>query len=188
MRLYLVRHADVTTRPELPGRLWHLSPEGRRQAEELGRQPSWSGVQGLHTSSEPKALATAQRIAAANELPIRIERDLREVEGRAFVDRDTYLEQARRYLAGEPVEGWEPREPALARMRGCIERIVARHRDMDVGIVSHGLVLTLYVGEVLDLDTTAAHELWSRMRFPDVGVLDPNARRLERDFGASREV
>lgn len=185
MRLYLVRHAGVTQRPELPGALWHLSPEGRRQAEELGKEPYWAGVRGLHTSSEPKAVGTAQRIASASDLPIRVEPELREVEGRPFVEREVYLDQARRYLAGEAVEGWEPRDEALARVRGCIDGIVGRHPGLEVGIVSHGLALTLYLSDLLGLDGAAAYELWAGIRMPDVAVVDPEARKLERAFGAS---
>jgi len=183
VRLYLVRHAEVTVRPDRPGHEWHLSPGGRAAAEALGGAPYWAGVRGLHTSCEPKAEATAQRIASANGLQVRIEHDLREVEGRGWSE--DYREQARRYLAGEAVESWEPRDDALARVRACIDRIVQRHADLEVGIVAHGLVLALYLTELLELDGNASYKLWSDMRFPDVAVVDPEARRLERPFGSS---
>ncbi|MEX0786453.1 MAG: histidine phosphatase family protein [Dehalococcoidia bacterium] len=185
MRLYLVRHADVTIRPDLSGALWHLSAEGRRQAEELGTQPYWPGVRGLHTSPEPKAAGTAQRIAAPNGLPIRVEPDLREVEGRPFVEREVYLDQARRYLGGEDIEDWEPRDRALSRVRGCIASIIERHQGLEVGIVSHGLALTLYLSDLLGLDGAAAYEVWSSIRMPDVAIVDPEARKPERAFGGS---
>lgn len=182
MKVYLVRHGAVTVRPDLPPAQWHLSPEGRAAVDALADEPFWPQVRGIHTSAEPKAEATAQRIAARHALPIRIEPELREVE-RPWTESD-YADAVRRYLTGETLGGWEPRGPALARARSCIDGIVKRHEGVDVAIVSHGLALTLYVAALLGLDGDKAHELWSRIRFPDVAALDPAAGRLERAFGA----
>lgn len=183
MRLFLVRHADVTVRPEVPSPRWHLSPEGRAATESLAGEPYWGSVRGLHTSPEPKAVGTAQRIAARHGLPIRIEGALREVEGRPWSGHEAYNEQARRYLAGESVDRWERRETALTRVRACFDDLTSRHPELDVGIVSHGLVLTLYLTGLLDLDANASYELWARMLFPDVAIVDTAAGRLEREFG-----
>jgi broad specificity phosphatase PhoE len=182
LRLYLVRHAAVTVRPDLPGRQWHLSPEGRAAAGALANEPYWAEVCALHTSPEPKAVATAQRLAAGYGRPIRIEPDLREVENRAWVG-EGYRELVRRYLAGDSTSGWEPREAALGRVRACIDGIVARYGDLEVGIVSHGLVLTVYLADLLGLDGNGCYGLWSRLRMPDIAAIDPDARRLERAFG-----
>lgn len=182
MRLYLVRHAAVTVRPEQQPSQWRLSPEGRAATDALAGEPYWAGLRGLHTSPEPKAAATAQRIAARHGLPVWIERDLREVEGRAWVD-EGLQELVRRYLAGEAVEGWEPREEALGRVRSCIDAIAARPGNADVAVVSHGLILTVYLSDLLGLDASASYELWMRIGFPDVAVVDTEARRVERRFG-----
>ncbi|MCH8993800.1 MAG: histidine phosphatase family protein [Chloroflexi bacterium] len=182
MRLHLVRHAAVTVRPNAPGPQWRLSPDGRAAAEALAEEKYWAELHGIHTSPEPKAVATAQRIAARHELPIRIEQDLREVENRGWVA-EGYDDQVQHYLAGETIDGWERRDAALARVRACIDGIVERHPGLEVGVVSHGLVLTLYLTDLLSLAAAASHKLWAGMRFPDVAVVDPEARRLERGFG-----
>ena len=182
MRLHLVRHAAVTVRPNAPGPQWHLSPEGRAAAETLGEEPHWAELRGLHTSPEPKAVATAQRLAARHELSIGLEQDLREVENRGWVG-EGYEDQVRRYLAGETIASWEPRDAALRRVRACIDGIVERHQGLEVGVVSHGLVLTLYLTDLLGLAAAASHERWASIRFPDVAVVDPEARQLEREFG-----
>jgi len=181
MRLYLVRHAAVVVRPAQPSAQWHLSPEGRAAADALADAPFWPSVSGIYASTEPKATGTAQRIAARHGLPLRIEPDLREVE-RPWMDGD-YAAIARRYLAGDAIDGWEPRAEALARVRGCIERIVTRHAGLDIGIASHGLALTLYVSDLLGLDGEASGRLWSSIAFPDLALVDPEARRMERSFG-----
>jgi len=181
VRLYLVRHAAVTVKPGVPSSDWHLSAEGRAAAGQLAEEAFWSGVRGLHVSPEPKAIGTAERIAARHDLPVRIEPALREV-ARRWAEGD-YSDVVRRYLAGETLDGWEPRDETLARVRSCIGRIVERHAGAEVAVVSHGLALTLYVSDLLGLDGEVAYELWSGIRFPDVAVVDPAARRLERGFG-----
>ena len=180
MLLYLVRHAAVTFRPDRPSAHWHLSPEGRAAAESLAEEPYWPQLAVVYTSPEPKAVATAQRIAAPHGLAIRIEDDLREV-ARPYVG-DGYEGLAQRYLAGEALDDWEPRTEALARVRACIESIVARGED--AAAVSHGLALTLYLGDLLELDADASCALWRSTRFPDVAIVEPQARRVEKAFGA----
>jgi broad specificity phosphatase PhoE len=149
----------------------------------LARESFWSELQSIHTSYELKTVATAQRLAAPNELPIRIERDLREVEGRAWVE-SGYANLVRDYLAGNAPYGWEPPDVARSRIRDCIDGITKQHSDVSIGIVSHGIVLTLYLADVLDLDAEASVQLWQGMRFPDVAVLDTEQKQFEREFGA----
>jgi broad specificity phosphatase PhoE len=182
LRLYLVRHAAVAVHPERPAAEWHLSPDGRAAADALAGEDCWAPLARLYSSAEPKAIATAQRIAARNALPIGVEPGLGEVGGRAWVEGD-YRDVARRYLRGEPLEGWEPRDSATSRFRACVETIVSRHGAADVGAVSHGLVLTLYLAGLLGLAGDAVVETWEGIGFPDVAVVDLGSKRLERPFG-----
>ena len=182
--LYLIRHSGVHVRPDRPGPEWHLSEEGRTAIEALGREPRWGTLGRLYTSPEPKAVATAQRLAAPHGLLITIEAALREVENRPWVG-EGYAEQVRRYLAGEAADPWEAKAGALDRVRACLAGISGRHPEGDVGVVSHGLVLTIYLADLVGLDGAAAHELWQRIRMPDVAVVDPVAATIERAFGKS---
>ncbi len=182
MLLYLIRHSAVAPDPDLPGPQWRLSKKGRAAADALARKPFWNELHSIHTSVELKAVATAQRLAAPNDLPIRIERDLREVEGRTWVE-SGYADLVRDYLAGNAPVGWEPREEARARLRACIDGIMEQHPNVNVGIVSHGIVLTLYLVDVLSLDANAAITLWKSIRFPDVAIFDPETKRFARAFG-----
>jgi broad specificity phosphatase PhoE len=60
----------------------------------------------------------------------------------------------RRYLAGEHVEGWEPRDEVLARVRAAVAGV-----DNAV-VVSHGVALSLLLGY--------GFEEWNRIALPDV--------------------
>ena len=181
MQLYLVRHAAVVVRPDQPSEQWHLSPEGRVAAESLAGEGGWAGLARLYSSPEPKAIATAQRIATRNALPLSIEAALHEVE-RPWTDGD-YRALARSYLRGEAVEGWEGRDVATARIRRAIETIAAAHGEADVGIVSHGLILSLYLTDLLSLDGAATVELWDGIGFPDYALVDTVDLKLVRRFG-----
>jgi broad specificity phosphatase PhoE len=61
--------------------------------------------------------------------------------------------------------------------------MVERHQELETGVVSHGLALTLYLSDLLGLDGEASYQLWSGIGFPDVAEVDPEARRVARSFG-----
>jgi broad specificity phosphatase PhoE len=135
----------------------------------------------VYSSAEPKAIATAQRIAMRNALPLRVEPDLGEAE-RPWVDAD-YKAEARRYLSGEPLEGWEPRGAASARVTRAIDGILASHAQAGVAVVSHGLVLSLYLSALLALDGPKTVELWDSIGFPDYAIVEPRSRAVAQPFG-----
>ncbi len=181
MRLYLVRHAAVVVQADRPSSQWYLSLEGRAAAGALAEEPYWSDIAIISSSPEPKAVATAQRIAARHGLAIRTEPDLREVE-RPWAE-DGYRELAQRYLAGEDIDGWEPLSGARGRALRCIGRVIEVADGQDAAVVSHGLLLTLYLSDLLQLDAAGARALWSGIGFPDVAAVEPSTRSLIRPFG-----
>ncbi|MGH3002002.1 MAG: histidine phosphatase family protein [Gaiellaceae bacterium] len=125
--LLLVRHAAVVVDPAVPSREWPLSAQGRGAATALSL-PAGAAL----ASPEQKARDTARLAGLDAEVDERL----------CEVDRpwsDAYPALVGRYLAGEDVRGWEPREAALARMCAALD-------DFDGVAVSHGLVISLYAG------------------------------------------
>jgi 2,3-bisphosphoglycerate-dependent phosphoglycerate mutase len=151
--LWLVRHAAVEIRLDARSDTWRLSEEGRAAAEELAlRLPA---VTRVLTSPEPKAVATAEPIARANGVELTVDEELREVERRSNLPTyEAHVAAVGRYLAGEPVGDWEPREHAARRIRAAVSALD------DAVVVTHGTVLALLLG--LDVDA------WSAMRLPEV--------------------
>jgi broad specificity phosphatase PhoE len=185
MRLVLVRHAAVTIRGDSVPREWHLSPEGRGAAEELARSPVFAGTEVTLCSTEPKAIATAQRIAAGTKARLRVEPDLREAERPLVDSAEVYRRLAQGYVRGEALDGWEEQAIVRRRMRDVLERLPANE---DTVIVSHGLALTLLLAEILRIDVSEAARMWSDMRFPDVAVLEWPSGTLRMAFGESTEI
>ena len=127
--MYLVRHAMTVVDPAVPSHDWVLSEDGRRAAAELELPPL-----PVLTSSEQKALDTAA-LAGWDARP---DDRLREVT-RPFHGGGTYEERVCRYLDGEALAGWEPREHALERLRAALD-------GFDGIAVTHGLAIALYAG------------------------------------------
>src|SRR5215217_1345129 len=117
--LWLVRHATVELRLDEPAHTWRLTEDGRTGAAALAaRLPR---VDRVLSSPEPKALGTAGPIAHAQGLDVEVDVRLREVERESNQpDYDAHSATVRRYLAGEPVDGWEPREQARERVRAAV--------------------------------------------------------------------
>jgi broad specificity phosphatase PhoE len=156
--LWLVRHAPVELDLDRPAHTWELTPEGRADAEELAlRLPAVSRVL---SSPEAKAVATAEPIARVAGVEVELDERLREVRRDANLpDYDAHREAVRRYLAGKPVDGWEPREQVLTRVRAAVV-------DVDnAAVVSHGMALSLLLGY--------GFEQWNRIALPDVIEWEP---------------
>ena len=149
--LYLVRHVPVDVDETVPPPEWRPSREGLRLARRLGGAVVWRRLAAVASSPEPKARATAEPIARTARVPLRVERDLREVErpGTPITGRDAYVERVRDFFANPATSvcGWEPGCRAAARFERCVDALVADAAG-DVCIVAHGLVLSLYVARL----------------------------------------
>jgi broad specificity phosphatase PhoE len=177
-RLVLVRHAQVRLDPELPPRLWELTDEGLAAAQRLAVSPVFAGVEAVVTSPEPKARATAEPIAAAAGVELRIERDLREAErGAAPVDdRAAFAARVDAWLGGDPTPGWEERDVASTRIVSTIGRLLDQ-RNGDLVVVTHGTVLSLYLAWLRGLDRVDLRE-WAAIPLPAFAIVDPLGRRI----------
>lgn len=168
--LYLVRHAGVVLDEGAPAREWGLSEAGRADATLLAAAPVWRDLSLVATSPEPKARETARPIARAAGIQLREEADLREVgRGRIpIVSRESYEQMVNHYFCSEP-EGWEPREQATSRIVDCIRSLHAGSGG-PVCVVSHGLLLSLYVASLEQRRPTI--EEWRRVALPAVAMVD----------------
>ena len=141
-----MRHAQPAIRADVPAPRWELSAEGRAAAARLAEDPAFDGVRVVASSPEPKAVATAEPIAARLRVTVTIDDDLRETERPdipilSVADHEALVA---RYLEGESLDGWEPHAEVRARMTAAIERL--RDVDGDVAVVSHGRALALHLG------------------------------------------
>lgn len=167
MRLVLVRHAPAEPDPARPASAWALGPAGLAAARALaGRLPA---PDVLLSSPLPKAAGTAAAIAEATGVPPRLDERLGETRG-ADAWLGDHRERAARYVAGEPVAGWEPQAEAAARVDAALREVAGAGT---VVAVSHGRVLAVWLATAAGLADPAA--FWADLRYPDAWTveLDP---------------
>jgi probable phosphoglycerate mutase len=144
----LVRHGlTPTTGVVLPGRArgLHLADEGRRQAEAAARHiAALRRVAAVYSSPLERARETATPIARARALPLRIERDLADLDVGAWTGlrlsrlrRKHEWTTVQRHPSGFRFPGGESFLEMQARVTAALERLVALHRGATIVAVSH---------------------------------------------------
>jgi broad specificity phosphatase PhoE len=185
--LVLIRHAQVVVDPAESADQWQLTPEGEADAATLRKGPEIASARRFFSSPEPKALATAAKVASGR--PVIAVHDLRELDRRAagwFGDSGAYASMVEQILEqpGVSILGCETAAHAQSRIVRAVGNLARRNPDEPIAVVSHGIVLALYVSWLRG-QRIADVEAWRRMRFPDVAVIDPALGRVLRDFGGS---
>ncbi|HEX3564193.1 MAG TPA: histidine phosphatase family protein [Acidimicrobiales bacterium] len=173
-----------------------LSPEGREQAELVGRRLAEEHIDAIYVSSLRRTAQTAEPLARRLSMTPVVDPDVREVflgdwEGGLFrqkiVEQDPVAVRMHLEQRWDVIPGAEPAAAFARRVRAAMERIAAAHPDQRVVVFSHGGT----IGEVLAL---AAHsqpfafagadnasisqvvisdERWSIRRYNDTAHLGP---------------
>ncbi len=136
-RLLLVRHGETDWNCE--GRLQghaatHLNERGREQARALAELLARSEPLAIHSSDLPRAVETAEIVAARTGAGVVLDPDLREIDVGSWQGR-TQAE-----LDGAPWDG-ESYEAHRARVLAALERIartLPEPADAPVVVVTHG--------------------------------------------------
>jgi probable phosphomutase (TIGR03848 family) len=163
--LLLVRHGTTDlTGKTLYGRSGdiHLSDEGRRQAENLGRRLAPLRPAALYSSPIERCMQTAQLVARAcglepQEVPELMEIDYGRWTGRSFASlaRTKLWRRVHRIPSGARFPGGETLPEAQHRVVSGLEKIVERHPRGLIAVVSHGdpiaMAIAHYAGMHLDL-------------------------------------
>ncbi len=171
--LVLVRHSLPEIDPAVPGKLWHLSAEGERRCVALAGRLSGHGLKCVVSSGEPKAVETAQIVAGQLGLPRSIERGLHEHDRSnvSGLSRKAFQEAVAR-LFEQPealVFGAETAVEARERFASALSDVLAQYPTGSIAVVTHGTVLSLFVGQRAGLDPYA---LWQRLGLPCFVILD----------------
>ena len=149
---------------------WVLDSAGRALAAELADRLEVAPAVGvLVSSTEPKALGTAEVIGARWGAEVRPDDRLREAM-RPWVG-PGYRAVAHRYLRGEEIDGWEPHGDVASRVAASVDEACDDAGDTPVVVVTHGLVLAVHLRRRLGPEFDA-ESFWSCLAFPDAWALD----------------
>ena len=171
--LILVRHSLPEIDPAVPGRLWHLSAEGERRCILLAERLADYGLVHVVASDEPKAVETAQIVADNLGVPCHTERGLHEHDRSNVSDlgRGAFQQAVARLFEQPEVQvfGTETAVEARERFASALSDVLIRHPTGSLAVVTHGTVLSLYVGRQASLDP---YTLWRKLGLPCFVVLD----------------
>jgi broad specificity phosphatase PhoE len=172
-RLVLIRHSMPEIDPAVPAREWRLSEDGRRRCVRLVREVSAFDPAVVVTSQEPKAIETGQLLAEGLGVGCETAGGLHEHrrprapwEGREAFEAKVarFFERPETLVFGE-----ETADQAEGRFRAALDKVLERHRQGNLAVVSHGTVMTLLVAGSNQVD---AFGFWRRLGLPAVVVLE----------------
>lgn len=165
-----VRHAMAVAVEGVHPTEWELDRTGIESAAALAeRLEVGDGVGALVSSTEPKAIGTATAIAERWAVDVAADDRLREAV-RPWIG-PGYRAMVHRYLRGERLEGWEAHAEVAARTAAAVADARARAGGRPLVVVSHGLALSIHLGDRLGAGFEP-EQFWSSLAFPDAWALD----------------
>ncbi len=170
--LILVKHSVPKIVPDIPAHQWHLSDEGYRRCTPLAERLAVYQTMAIVTSSEPKAIETAERVAAHLAKPYAVVHGLHEHDRSniSFLPGDAFQDSVALFFKhpNELVFGRETAEQTAKRFAGAIERVLDTYLDGNVVVVTHGTVIALFVAARTRMEP---YVLWQRLGLPSFVVL-----------------
>jgi probable phosphoglycerate mutase len=162
-RICLIRHGETAWNAELRiqgHRDRPLNATGRAQARTLAGRLAERRFAALYSSDLKRARQTAQPLAVAQGLPVRIEAALRErnfgcCEGRTREEIQAADAAVAEMLAArrpdDVIPGGESLRQHLDRVIACLSRLARQHAGQDIAVVTHGGSLDLVYRRVHEL-------------------------------------
>jgi len=158
--------------PDTPASDWRLGALGRRRSELVAARLQDLSPSVVWCSREPKAVETAEIVAASFGVPVQVADGLEEHHRHNvpfYPTPDEFESAVERFFCnpGRLVLGSETAEQARDRMSAAIDDIVESDQQDSI-VVTHGTVMTLYVASIVDV---APMCFWRRLGLPSYVVL-----------------
>src|SRR4051812_42241799 len=181
-KLILIKHASPQVVPAVPPQQWQLSDRGRQSCFALAERLRPHQPHVVISSNEPKAVETAQLVAAELNLPHETADDLFEHD-RSNVPHmrsGEFISMVELFFRrpDELVLGEETATEARQRFDDAVKAVL-RGRDAadNIAIVSHGTVIALYLAQHL---RQPPFQLWRQLGLPSMVVMElPDHRLVE---------
>lgn len=166
-QVFLIRHGATSANLDRPYWLQgakrdpSLAPLGVQQAERVAELLQLQPLAAVYSSPLARARETARHVAQMRNLAVQVEEDLREGdvgrwEGKTYEQIQKDDAQAFACFEADP-EGYgypdgETFAAIRARVVPCMSAIAARHEQQAVAVVTHQIVLRVYLGTLLGLE------------------------------------
>lgn len=163
------RHALTTVDKTQPADKWVISEEGIKDACEKISSGHFDDVDVIISSSEKKAIQTAYYLSQRIEKEIILNPSFRELDrGIKFVGSKEDYETMVWRTFNKPTQssfGWETAKEALVRFKRGLERIENTYSNKKIFLVSHGIVLSLFISDYYKWDPNKTFEYWKELGF-----------------------
>jgi broad specificity phosphatase PhoE len=171
-QLILIKHAAPLVIPGTAPEKWTLSDKGRESCDALADALREYQLSAIVSSTEPKAIETAEVTASRLSVPATTSPDLHEhdrsnvphMRSGEFI---SHMELFFRKPA-ERVLGKESADQATDRFDRAVAAVLSQHPSGNIAIVSHGTVIALYLARHANQDPFAC---WRRMGLPSFALL-----------------
>lgn len=149
-----ITHPNVAIDPAVPVPEWSLSERGRERMRRFATGEFARSVRCVVSSTERKAIESAEILAAASGVtPVScLELGENDRSSTGYMPKAEFEATADRFFAApdESVRGWETARDAQSRIVGAVTRVLELHgSNSPVAIVAHGGVGTLLLCHLL---------------------------------------
>lgn len=159
-KLILIRHSESRPEPGIAPSRWELTDLGRERCVALAQLLEPFNLARIYCSYERKAVETAELIARRLGVPVEVANGVHEHvrTGAPYLSQHAFMAALEKFFAKpeELIFGDETALDACRRFTAAVRVLVRRETVGDVAIVTHGTVLSLFVG---------AHSYWEPYRF-----------------------
>ena len=146
-KLIVISHPEVVVAPDVPITDWELSDVGRERARVFAVSETNSAVGAIWSSTERKAVETANILAEPLGIDVQSDPRLCENDRSAtgFLPPAQFEAAADAFFAAPETSfrGWETASAAQRRILDATTSIILHHNGGDLALVTHGAVGTL---------------------------------------------
>ena len=178
--LVFIRHSQTQPESGVAAQEWQLTAEGRRRCNPLAALLFAYNLGLIVTSTERKAIATGQLAAQKLGIPYQVADDLHEHkrETAPYFDTMEEFQAAVRALLTKPAElvfGEETGQEARERFAEAVECVMRSNPRENIGIVTHGTVLSLFVSHFIGEEI---YTFWQGLGMPAIVAFSYPAMEL----------
>lgn len=179
--IIFIRHAPTKPDKTQHSTQWQLSEDSQKLCHQLAEQIKHHNITKIYTSTEPKAQLTGKFIAEKLGIDsITIADNLQETErhSKAFYDnQDTFrLAVKEAMLSPDDLRfGDETFTTARIRFTSQVEQLANKHPDETIAIITHGRVLSLYLGDIMK---ESPEIIWEKLKMPAYAILSWEKREI----------
>lgn len=169
--LLLIRHSLPEVRPDISSPHWTLTETGRQRCVALADKLRTYDLGLVVTSTERKALQTGEIVGQLLGIPRITSVGLQEYARKdmGLVSQEDFEAKQKRFF-NEPsahVLGEETAQQALQRFSAALAQVLENHPSVNVAIVSHGIVIALWLAGLIGGDPFI---FWKRLGMPSFAV------------------